>query len=295
MNYLITGGAGYIGRAFIATLDRNKDRVVVVARALVEMGSHVKVVTDFAQIPNDAVFDVVINLAGLPIDRRWSESYKAALFASRVDLTDRLIACLARLDHKPGVLLSASAIGYYGDHGGKSLDEQSGGIDGFTHRLCKAWEVSAQQAQSLGVRVCIMRFGVVLGRNSGFIKKVGLPFRLGLGGRIGSGKQGFSWVHIEDVLTCMHTFIANKTLSGAFNVVAPEKASNKSLTKTMALVLHRPALLPMPNWVVKLLFGQMGEDLLLKGDHVLPHRLEEIGFSYKYPSLKGALSAVFRG
>jgi uncharacterized protein (TIGR01777 family) len=295
MNILITGATGFIGSALcqhwcgnhlLTVLTRQPDRVAE------KCGSGVKAITNFQQLTSDQPFDVVVNLAGEPIaDRRWSANRKQQLYQSRVGVTKDLLAFLERAEQKPKVLISASAVGFYGDQGDRVLDEDSDSVNDFAHQLCRDWEQEAQRARALGIRVCILRLGLVVGSNGGFLKKMLLPFKLGLGGRLGSGQQWMSWVHRDDVLGLIDYLVDHEVLNGVFNATAPKPVSNEEFSRSLASCLHRPCLLPMPEWPLKLLLGEMS-GLLLGGQRVLPMRAEQAGYAFCYQSLSDALASV---
>lgn len=293
MNYLITGGTGFIGSAWIKRLDPDRDRVILLSRRQVFMPDYVRVINALAELDDDEAIDVVINLAGSTIAQRWTPSVKQALIDSRVQTTESLIALLSRLDKKPRVVLSASAIGFYGDRDQEHLDEDSQSQDSFTHQLCDAWEKSARQAEAFGVRVCVLRLGVVLGEGGGFIKKVSFPFKCRLGGKLGPGQQFFSWVHRDDVLKAFTFLIDSDTSSGVYNVTAPNVVTNAEFTQHLAQAVHRPAFCHMPACVVRFLYGEMGEALLLKGSYVAPKRLQAEGFEFEYGDPSKALQSLF--
>lgn len=293
MRYLITGGTGFIGSAWIKQCDPEKDHVIVLSRKKRDIAPHVRVISDLSELTDDESIDVVINLAGATIAQRWSDAVKKELMDSRVNTTEQLITLIERLDKKPRVMLSASAIGYYGDHDQQTLDEQSTPKPSFTHDLCDAWEKAAKRAEPYGVRLCILRLGVVLAEGGGFISKVALPFKCGLGGRLGSGHQLFSWVHRDDVLRVFQFCIKSAESQGVYNVVAPNRINNADFTKCLASAVNRPALCHMPASIVRVLYGEMGKALLLRGSFVAPKRLEKAGFSFAYTDPKQALADIF--
>ena len=296
MHYLITGATGFIGSALVESLLADGHIITVLSRepskAHHQFSGRVAVIT-LDQVHTLNEIDAVVNLAGAPIvDKRWSEARKRLLLESRIDFTAKLIELLHSADLKPAVFLSGSAIGYYGNHDDENLTEESEVHEGFTHSLCRDWELAAMQAEALlGSRVCLLRTGVVLGKGGGAVAKMLLPFKLGLGGPIGSGKQWMSWIHLDDEVGAIRFLLANNHLQGAFNLTAPTPANNATFAKTLGAVLHRPACLPMPAFVMTLALGEASE-LLLKGQRVLPKRLNEAGYVFKYPSLQEALQAA---
>ncbi|MGI9392294.1 MAG: TIGR01777 family oxidoreductase, partial [Parvibaculales bacterium] len=201
-------------------------------------------------------------------------------------------ALIKRLKQKPHLLISASAIGYYGAQDTQPLHESSPPNKDFTHSLCADWEQAAKQAEQYGTRLCIARLGVVLGKNGGALQKMLPAFKLGLGGRLGDGKQILSWIHRDDVVRGFQFLLNNQKLSGIFNFCAPHAISNTDFTKSLANALHRPAIFPMPAWLIKLLFGEMGTALLLHGQNATPTALTKAGFTFQHPHIQEALKNI---
>lgn len=300
MHYLISGGTGFIGRALAKDLLKDGHQVTVLSRTphsvakKVSAAVHAVCLDDLHHL--DTQIDGVINLAGEPIvDKRWSDARKQLLRDSRIAFTQQLISRLAEIGASTDVFVSGSAIGYYGSHSdGMPLGEEGAVTAGFTHALCRDWEKAAQQAeQTLGARVCMLRTGVVLGSEGGALGKMLLPFRLGLGGRVGSGTQWMSWIHLQDQVAIIRYLLGHETLSGAFNATAPGAVTNAVFSETLGKVLRRPAILPVPAFMMQLMLGEASE-LLLEGQRVYPTRLLEAGFRFKHPDLEGALAAVLR-
>ncbi len=291
MNYLITGGTGFIGSELVKKLVQKGDTVTVLSRKKNQKNPSVRFINNFSEIDQNEEIDCVINLAGEPIAaKKWSRKQKEILLNSRLDVTKKIIELIAKLNHKPSLLISASAIGFYGSSEDEVLDEKSPQKVEFTNQLCSAWEAQALEAQGLGVRTCIIRLGVVLGKNGGALAKMLPAFKFGLGGKIASGKQFMSWVHREDVLSAIEFLINNDKLSGVFNVTAPNPVTNAEFTQTLAKTLRRPAFFDMPHFVVKMLFGEMGEVLLASGQRVVPKNLLDAGFNFRFEKLEKALS-----
>lgn len=294
MNILLTGGTGFIGQALTKQLSDRGNSLTVLSRnpervpSICGPGAHG--LGELDDLKSDDRFDAVINLAGAPIfDKRWTEEQKLKIWDSRVLLTDHLIQTLDRLSVKPSVLISGSAIGYYGDQGDTILNEQSPASDDFSHRLCAAWENSALRAERLGIRVCLIRTGLVLGHGGGLLQRMLLPFKLGLGGRLGSGTQWMSWIHRQDWINIAQAMLNDDSMRGPYNATAPNPVINREFTEALARQLHRPALLPAPAWALKLLLGEMSE-LVLGSQRVVPSRLLEQGFVFEYADLQSALS-----
>jgi len=298
MKLLVTGGTGFIGQAIIRARLAKGDEVTCLSRDPLKVkrafGDSVRGVSSLDQL-NGFDFGAVINLAGEPIaDGRWSEKRKSMIRDSRVAFTEELVSWIAGQAVKPAVLVSGSAIGYYGSHRGDvELSEQGNVVSGFTHSLCADWEARAARAEMLGIRVCQIRTGVVMGHGGGALKKMLPPFRLGLGGPVGHGQQWMSWVHLNDEVRAIEFLLEHDTLAGAFNLTAPLAVRNRDFSRELARVLKRPAVLPLPGWVVGLMLGE-GAELLLEGQRVYPHRLLEAGFEFEYPELSAALEEIIR-
>lgn len=296
MRILITGGTGFIGARLADELQQAGHELTVLvrdyARARLILGAQPELLRSLDEIDHDRRFDAMINLAGAGIaDKRWSKARKQLLLSSRLQTTEALVQLCQRLRHRPEVLVSASAIGFYGAHGPESLTEGSPVHNEFSHQLCKRWEEEARKAESLGIRVCILRLGVVLGPGGGMLGRLLPMFRLALGGRLGDGEQMLSWVHRADVINAMQFLLTSDAGSGVFNVTAPESVNNRTFTRELAAAVRRPAVLPLPAPLVLLMFGEMGDRLLLHGQNVKPARLQALGFEFKYPGLRSALSA----
>ena len=297
MKVLITGGTGFIGQAYIkwrqphgmnfTCITRNPERAKKI------LGPDVRTVSSLMEVDEEA-FDAVINLCGEPIaDRRWSEKRKKLLRYSRLTMTHALVDWMAMSEKKPSVFISGSAIGYYGTHPGDDLLVEASAVrQGFTHSLCADWEEEAMRAAELGVRVCLIRTGVVLGEG-GALKKMLPPFKMGVGGPIGDGRQWMSWIHLEDELRAIDFLLRHQTLQGAFNLTAPEASRNAEFAQALGRSLKRPAKLPLPPFVVELMLGE-GAELLLEGQRVYPQRLMQAGFEFKYPELDQALGQIFQ-
>lgn len=294
MNILITGGTGFIGSKLTKSLIKQGHNVSILSRdpnkVSALFGSRVTALSDLRQLTPDSSYQVIINLAGAPIfDARWSEARKQLLRNSRIDLTTQLVESMSRMHVKPDVFISGSAIGYYGDQGNNILTEQSASRADFSQQLCADWEAAAISAEKYGIRVCLIRTGLVLGEGGGLMQRMLLPFRLGLGGRLGEGKQWMSWIHREDWIAIAEAMIADNSMYGAYNATAPNPVTNNEFTKTLAACLKRPALLPVPAWLLKTLLGEMSE-LVLGSQRVIPDRLLAHGFKFQYPNLTDAIN-----
>ncbi len=299
MKVLITGGTGFIGSALARSLTADGCEVTVLSRHpdSVEKicGSGIGALNHLNQLKPDDTYQVIINLAGEPIfGARWSEARKQLIRNSRINLTKELVACMARMTVKPELLISGSAIGYYGDQGDTVLTEQSATHQDFSQQLCADWENEAKKAEQFGVRVCLIRTGLVLANGGGLLQRMLLPFRLGLGGRLGSGQQWMSWIHRHDWIAIARMMITDSTMQGAYNATAPNPVSNSEFTLTLAHCLKRPALFPVPAWLLKIMLGEMSA-LVLGSQRVMPERLLAQGFQFQYPDLSSALSQALSG
>ena len=234
--------------------------------------------------------DAVVNLAGAPIaDRPWTHKRKALLWNSRIHLTETLLAWMESLEQKPAVLISGSAVGWYGDGGERELTEASGPVlDDFPSQLCIAWEETAQRAEALGIRVVLVRTGLVLSAEGGFLSRLLLPFKLALGGPIGNGRQWMPWVHIKDQIALIDFLLHKPDASGPYNACAPHPVRNREFAKTLGQVLHRPAFMPMPAFALKVGLGELS-GLLLGGQKAVPERLLAAGFTFQFTELRAAL------
>ena len=297
MNILITGGTGLIGRALCRKLLESDHRITVLSRRPDQVPDICG--TGVIGQPNldhweGTSYDAVINLAGEPlVGKRWTANRKEAIWESRVTLTEGLVRQAAKAPAPPAVIISGSAIGYYGNRDDEWVDESSNAGSDFGATLCHSWEQSVQSIASAETRVCTIRTGLVLSDQGGMLGQMKLPFKLGLGGRIGSGRQWMSWIHIEDQIATMLHMLSNAQYQGAYNLVAPNPVTNQAFTQTLARVLNRPAIFPAPAALLKLGLGESAE-LLLGGQRVKPQRLLDHGFQFKYPDLEAALQSLLR-
>jgi uncharacterized protein (TIGR01777 family) len=296
MRVAVTGSRGLIGSALVAALEAGGDEVTRVVRG---HPGHANVAWDPAKGTIGAEglegVDAVVHLAGESIAAgRWTQARKDAIRRSRVDGTRLLAETLTRLEHRPRLLLSASAVGYYGSRGDEPLTEESPPGTGFLAEVCRAWEAAARPAGDAGIRVVTPRFGMVLAREGGALPRMLTPFRLGLGGVIGSGAQYVSWIALPDLVALLRFLMGADGLAGPVNAVAPRPVTNREFTKALGRVLGRPTVVPVPPFVVRLVFGEMGEAVLLGGQRVLPARLETAGFRFRTPDLEAALTSALR-
>ncbi|MGB2678659.1 MAG: TIGR01777 family oxidoreductase [Candidatus Acidiferrum sp.] len=237
--------------------------------------------------------DAVVNLAGASIaDGRWTVERKQLLLASRVDTTRALVQALSRMAARPRVLVSASAIGYYGSCGDQVLTEESPLGHDFLSRLGQEWEAEAAKAEALGIRVVRARFGIILAKHGGALPRMARPFLWGAGGKIGSGEQWMSWVTLQDVVAILRFALENGAARGPLNVVSPQSVRNAEFTKVLARTLHRPALFPAPAFALRMLLGEMADELLLSSQRAMPTQLEKLGYRFLHPDLPGALAWV---
>lgn len=294
MNFLISGGTGFIGSSLCSHLLKEGHNIVVKTRHPELIDGNMKGFEKMTQLSADERFDVVINLTGEPIaNKRWSKSQKQKIVRSRLDTTEELIAFFRNVKHKPALFISGSAIGYYGvGSTNEIVDEDCSGDDSFSSSLCARWEKCALQAESLGIRTCLLRTGIVLGKNGGALKKMLPPFKLGLGGKIGTGKQWMSWIHMDDLIGIIDFCINQKNLKGAINCTAPYPVTNMLFTEALGKSLKRPTMFHMPAIMIKLLMGEMGKELLLAGKKVLPSKVQKAGFQFKYEHIEKALSDI---
>uniref|UniRef100_A0A486XTR0 Cell division inhibitor n=1 Tax=Rheinheimera sp. BAL341 TaxID=1708203 RepID=A0A486XTR0_9GAMM len=298
MKILITGGTGLIGQGLVR-IWQSKHQLFVLSRSRQKVnaafGGAVTALTDLAEVDFNQL-DAVVNLAGESIaDKRWTAKQKERLCHSRWDLTQQLVSAIQAAKTPPAVFISGSAIGVYGRQQASLITEEFDHYHHeFTHHLCHKWEQIALQAGSEHTRVCLLRTGVVLTKQGGALNKMLLPFKLGLGGRVGTGEQYMSWIHYDDMLASIDYLLTQPTLSGLFNATAPTPVSNSEFSQTLAKVLHRPAIMPMPAFALRLLLGEMA-DLLLTGQRVIPANLTKAGFEFKFNTLEPALKDLLQG
>ncbi len=297
MRILLTGSSGLIGRALFSFLSADSHEVVRLVRpATHESGPHIAWDPEAGTI--DAVklenFDAIVHLAGETIVGRWTTQKKARILDSRVKGTKLLCESLGSLRSRPKVVVSASAIGYYGDRGDQVLNEESSGGSLFLSEVSKAWEAATEPAARSGIRVVNLRTGFVLSKAGGGLAAMLLPFKLGVGGRVGSGRQYMSWIAIDDVVGAISHAILSDALSGPVNAVAPHPVTNWEFTKTLGRVLSRPTIFPLPAFAARMVMGEMADELLLASTRVKPARLLATGYEFQFYLLEPALRHVLR-
>jgi uncharacterized protein (TIGR01777 family) len=300
MKILVAGSSGLVGTALVSVLARGGHTMCRLVRPQTAGGEGAR--EGFAVAWNPATgelggagvgADAVVNLAGASIaDGRWTAERKALLRASRIDTTRALVGALAKMNARPSVLVSASAIGFYGDRGGETLTEESKPGADFLAGLAQEWEAEALKAEALGIRVVLARFGIILAREGGALPKMMMPFKIGAGGKLGSGEQWMSWVTLEDVVGILRFAIENASVRGAINVVSPQPLQNAEFTKALARAMHRPALFPAPGFALRLALGEMADALLLSSQRVLPQVLEKLGYRFLHSDLPAALNSL---
>jgi hypothetical protein len=295
MKILITGGSGLIGSNLIPIL-RPCDVAVYtrnVAMAEQILGNKIHYLSTLAHLDNLDEYDVVINLAGEPIvAKKWTDAQKRKIEHSRWSITKEVVALINASQNPPKLLISGSAIGFYGRQQDQIIDENfAAPHDEFSHQLCKKWESLAKKAQSDKTRVCILRTGIVITKRGGALQKMLLPFKLGLGGPIGDGTQYMSWIHLEDMLRGIAHLITNESCEGIYNFTAPNPVTNTEFSRELAGALSRPCLFRVPEFVLRTMMGEMG-DLVLYGQRVVPKRLQESGYEFIYPQISQALNCL---
>ena len=293
MNILITGGTGLIGRALCAALLRDGHALTVLSRkpqsVAAKCGPAVRAMGSLDEWRPEQNFDAVINLAGEPIaDAAWTTARKKILWQSRVTLTEQLVHRMVTAQKRPSVLLSGSAIGYYGDCGDAAQDEACNVGSDFGAQLCAAWETAALKAGQSDVRVYLLRTGLVVSAEGGLLAKMRLPFSFGLGARLGNGQQWMSWIHIDDYVAIVRLLLTKVDVEGPVNMTAPEAVTNAGFTATLAKALHRPAFLAAPAGVLKLALGERSI-LLLGGQRVVPAKVLAMGYAFAHATLDDAL------
>jgi uncharacterized protein (TIGR01777 family) len=293
MHVLITGGTGFIGSVLTGRLVQEGHAVTILSRSVAQNSRDVTYIQALQAIDSQARIDAIVNLAGASLgDRRWSKVYKEEIVSSRLDTTRAVLDLVARLERKPEVLVSASAIGFYGHHGDEQLAEDGPVTPGFAQDLCARWEQLAQAATGHGVRVCLARLGVVLDQGGGPMEKMALPLRLGVASWMGDGKQWMSWVHRQDVVEALMLLLQRKDLSGPFNITAPGAVTSREFCNAMKRRRRTVITAPVPAVAMRLMLGEMAGEILLNGQRVVPARLQDAGFEFRYPDVDSALCDI---
>jgi uncharacterized protein (TIGR01777 family) len=300
MKILITGATGLVGTALVAALLGEGHTICRLVRSQSQSAGGAAGTFDVPWNPDTGELggaavgaEAVVNLGGAPIsDGRWTETRKKLLRTSRVDATRALVTALGKMNAKPDVLVSASAVGFYGSRGDEILTEESASGNGFLANLARDWEAEALHAEKFGTRVVLARFGIILARQAGALAKIMLPFKFGVGGRMGDGKQWMSWVALEDVVAILRLAVTERELRGPINIAAPEPVRNAEFAKELAKTMHRPGLLPAPAFALRLAAGEMADALLLASQRALPARLMTAGYQFFNPNLAPALATI---
>jgi uncharacterized protein len=298
MNVTVTGASGFLGTRLLDRLLRDGHSLHILGRkrkqglpAAVKFSSWDAVHAE-APLESLAGADAVIHLAGEPVAQRWNADVKRRIRESRSTGTRHLVRAIGKLSRRPRVLISASAGGYYGDRGEEVLTESSAPGHDFLAEVCKEWEREARAAEVFGVRVAMVRIGLVLGTEGGALKQMLTPFRLGVGGRLGSGEQWMPWIHIDDLIE-MFVFALDRTVSGPLNGAAPQPVRNAQFTAALARTIHRPAIFPVPRFALKLMFGEMAE-IVFASQRMFPKVAEAAGFQFKFVELEAALADLLK-
>jgi len=292
MKVLITGANGLIGTALQESFNEKGYEMLLASRKEPKDAQHIQwdMETGFVDPEKLEGIDAVVHLAGENVSGlRWTEDKKKAIRDSRVLGTRNIVDAISKLKKKPTVFISSSAIGFYGERGDEEVTESSAAGDTFLAVVCKEWEGESRRAEDAGIRTVLLRTGIVLSKDGGALGTMLLPFKLGVGGVVGSGKQWMSWISLDDHIAAINFALENENMRGAVNSVSPNPVMNEEFTKTLGEVLYRPTFLPLPEFVVSMAFGEMGDALLLASTKVIPKRLADAGFEFKYPKLKRAI------
>ena len=302
MKIILAGGTGFIGKELVLSLYQKGHEIVQLTRKSPDEKSRLvtqvqwdgKTLGPWAELLDGA--DAVINLCGEPIaGKRWSEPQKKIIVTSRLDTTRVIIDAISKSSRKPKVLINASGAGFYGNRPDEILTESAPPGKGFLPRTCIAWEEEAKRAESLGVRVVLLRIGMVLEKSGGALDKLIPPFHFFAGGPLGNGKQGMPWIHRADILGIIQFVLDHSEISGPVNLTAPEIITNEQFSQILGEVLHRPSWLRAPAWALKILLGKMAEELLLSGQRATPAKILGAGYQFQYPELKLALTDILKG
>lgn len=298
MDYLVTGATGFIGHKLVARLLADGNEVSYLARRRSKTldsraAFHLWSPGEPPPLDSAPTADVVINLAGEPVAQRWNNDIKSRIFRSRVNGTRDLVSAMSKLKHKPSLLISASATGYYGSRGDELLTEASSPGTDFLANVCVHWEQEALRATEFGTRVVLIRISPVLGREGGLLAKVLPVFRLGLGGKLGSGKQWMPWIHVDDLVELLVFSATHPNLEGTFNASVPTPTTNADFTRALAAAIHRPAIFPVPKFALRLVLGEAA-DSVIASQRVAPNATEGSGFRFRYPDLANALKDLLQ-
>jgi len=285
MKVIMSGSSGFVGSHLSREFEERGWETVPLTRSDFKLSD-----SDLAKKLAGA--DLVIHLAGATINLRWTKAYKKELYSSRIDTSKKIVRAMKMMEQKPKLFISTSAAGIYASEG-KYDEENAVYADDFLGRLTQDWEKAALEAKSIGIRTVIFRFGIVLGHGGGILKELLLPFKLGLGGTIGSGSQAFSWVHTKDQMHAYFYIIEHENMEGVFNLMAPNPTTNYGLTKALGAVLHRPTFFVIPKFLLKIRFGAEAGEAFASGQHVTPRRLSEAGFKFKFKTIDEALEDLY--
>lgn len=287
MKILISGASGLIGQEVASSLSAKGHQVIALRRNTTSEYPNWDIEKKIINLGGETKIDVVINLAGENISEgRWTQAKKKRILSSRIDGTKLLSKFFASATYKPKVIISGSAIGYYGNRNNEVLNESSKKGSGFLADVCSEWETATTTASKANIRVACIRFGMVLSSKGGALEKMLLPFRMGLGGIIGDGTQFISWIAIDDIVDIISHIISNEKIHGSVNLVSPAPVTNQQFTKLLGSVLHRPTIFPLPSFLAKIIFGEMAEELLLTSTKVKPAKLLQTGYVFKNPTLE---------
>jgi len=296
-NILITGGTGFIGKRLVQVLLTLNYELTVLTRSINSaekvLSSKVKLITELSEIQEHCKFDIIINLAGESLaGGRWTTKRKDQFVESRLSVTSQLCDLIEQLTVKPELLISGSAIGYYGPNKNNVLDENGDFTDCFPHQLCKQWEEQALKAKSPETRVCLLRIGIVLGNNGGSLEELLLPFKLGFSMQISRGDQWMSWIHRDDLIAIILHLITNPKISGPVNGTAPQPVTNKEFANILSLYVKTYIRLRIPAKLLSIMVGELADELLITGQHVIPAKIEKNGFKFTYPTLNNAFEEL---
>ena len=297
MKVLITGSTGLLGTELQRSFTEKGYDLLLASRKEPKDEHHIQwsIEDGFTDPDKLEGVDVVVHLAGENVSGlRWTDEKKKAIRDSRVLGTRNVVDAISKLKNKPKVFVASSAIGFYGERGDEEVTESSAAGDNFLAQVCKEWEAESRRAEDAGIRTVLLRTGIVLSKDGGALATMLTPFKLGVGGVVGSGKQWMSWISLEDEIAVINYVIENENIRGAVNAVSPNPVTNHDFTKTLGDVLYRPTFLPLPEFAVSMIFGEMGDALLLASTKVMPKRLEDAGFEFKHPNLKEAIESAVK-